>query len=123
MKITFLTGCTSTKVGDKKPTRFYGGETEDIVDAEAKYLIEQGFAGRPNDRDTKAVAAAIQADINPRTRRQDLEAETPGLRARLAIKGLGMDGLPLEGRKVGPRSKTALLGTELNGPVVADADA
>lgn len=93
MKIVFTAGATSTKVGDKKPTKFYGGETEDIVDKEARYLLAHGFAAKPNSKEAKAFLATL--DPNPRTRRIDLDATTPGLakkiRAKSRLKELAAD--------------------------------
>lgn len=110
MKITFLLGATATKVGDKKPTRFYGGETENIIDDQAESLIAQNVAGKPGSKAVKEAVAAI-GDGNPRTRRQDLEAKTPGLEARLMAKGI----IPQKTRK-----SLKELGVEANGGKDAD---
>lgn len=100
MKITFTAGATSTKVGDKKPTKFYGGETEDIVDSEARYLLDNGFAARPGSKKAKAFLSTMEE--NPRTRRIDLEARTAAADRALAKK------------RRGDRSRLDLIGEELN---------
>lgn len=84
MKVTLLVGTTSTEVGKKKPTKFFGGETPDLVDREAQYLLDNNFAAKPGSKVAKAFLATL--DENPRTRRIDLEAKTPGLAAKLREK-------------------------------------
>lgn len=107
MKITFATGTTATKVGDKKPTRFYGGETEDIVNEQAQVALDEGIAVKAGTKEAKALAAKLLGG-NPKTRRQDLDAKTPGLAARLARKA------EAEGKVLSARDRLGELG-EKNG--------
>jgi len=113
MKITFLTGSTATKVGEKKPQRFYGGDTEDIVDKQAEYLMGEGVALKAGTKEAKEFARTVK--IDPRTRNQKLGQKTPGLEQKLAAKRALAEALEGAGKKAG-RSKADLLGEGLNGP-------
>ncbi len=87
MEITFFVGATATKLidgkPDKNPTKFFGGETADIVDKEAKILVPEFAALADSEEAKKFLRGHI---VNPRTRRQRLDAETPGLKEKLAHK-------------------------------------
>lgn len=114
MKITFITGSTATKLVDgkpeKKPTRFYGGETEDIVDKEAEAALDAGIALKAGTKEAKTLSAKLLADANPKTRRQNLDAETPGLKDRMMAK-VGMKELG----KAAARGRLADLGEKMGG--------
>lgn len=116
MKITFLTGSTATKVGEKKPQRFYGGDTEDIVDKQAEAALAEGIALKAGTKEAKEFARTVK--IDPRTRNQRLDTKTPGLEQRLAAKRAVTEALQGAGKKAatGGRSKADLLGEGLNGP-------
>lgn len=90
MKIVLFVGTTSTKVGDKEATKFYGGESVDIVEKEAQSLIDQGFAALANSKEAKDFLSKKPAE-NPKTRRHNLKAETPGLAEKVAVKKAAKD--------------------------------
>lgn len=130
MKITFMIGATATKLikgkADKKPTRFFGGETEDIVDKEAKQLVPE-FAAKADSEEAREFLKGHTP--NPRTRRQKLDATTPGLAEKLAAKR-AVARMMTEGVKQGAtrarteaRSKTALLGDQMAGRRAPNPDA
>jgi len=85
MQIVLFVGTTSTEVGSKEPTKFYGGETANIVEKEAESLISQGFAAKANSKEAKDFLSKAPR-VNPKTRRQNLKAVTPGLEQRVAVK-------------------------------------
>jgi len=107
-KITFVMGSTAREVGKKKDTRVYGGETLDIVPDQADAALREEIAVKPGSKEAKAFLAANK--VNPRTRRQNLEAKSPGLDLKLAGKRALADFVS------GRRSKSDLLGEKLNGP-------
>lgn len=84
MNIVLFVGTTSTEVGKKEPTKFFGGETADIVEKEAESLLAQQFAAIPGSKEAQEFLAKHKP--NPRTRRIRLDAETPGLAARVEVK-------------------------------------
>lgn len=78
MRITFFVGATATKLIKGKPdtnaTKFYGGETEDIVDKEAKILVPE-FAAKADSKEAKEFLKVHSVD--PRTRRQRVVNNEP----------------------------------------------
>lgn len=89
-RLTFLTGSTALVLDEdtKKMVtkRVYGGETYEVEAGQAADALAADIALKANTKEAKAQAGALLAAANPATRRQNLDAKTPGLAGRMAKK-------------------------------------